>query len=442
MFFTHSKNYTGKIEIYELNEPATILHERALIFKTPNSRFGISSRSDVPINFSKKTLVLQYEIRAPRLIKCTGAYIKLFYGPNFNPIGLTNETKQAIIFGPDICGSKSEILFGFNHLNPFTNKYTEKFIMKPPKFFSDGYNHIFTLIIRPNNTFEILLDNNIIKSGDYFSSFEPSIIPSQFIPDPNIKKPLDWDDNEFIIDNNATKPIDWDENAPEFINDFNLTPPSNWLINEPLMIIDDSIEKPKEWDDKLFGEFIQPLKNNPKCINNGCGPFIPPIIKNPNFKGKWSSPKILNPNFKGKWNHPLIKNPEYFIDQNPYLLKNIQGIGFELLSTEGGLAVKNIILSTDEKSIKEWNKNNFLIRKQRQLTFQHNVNEPNKELPNKPIEPTSTNLSYKIVIRHSYFMVIYAIKNLFNESKIGTLIVTSILMIIPILIYLIIYRRK
>lgn len=57
---------------------------------------------------------------------------------------------------------------------------------------------------------------------------------------------------------------------------------------------------------------------NPKCAQvSGCGTWVRPMIKNPDYKGKWSPPLIDNPAYKGEWKAKKIPNPNYFVDEHP-----------------------------------------------------------------------------------------------------------------------------
>lgn len=85
--------------------------------------------------------------------------------------------------------------------------------------FSDKLPHLYTLILRPDNTFDIKVDKKIIKSGSLLDDFTPPVNPPAEIEDPDDKKPEDWDEREKIPDPNAVKPDDWDEDAPAQIVD-------------------------------------------------------------------------------------------------------------------------------------------------------------------------------------------------------------------------------
>ena len=65
----------------------------------------------------------------------------------------------------------------------------------------------------------MLVDNKVVSSGSLAEDMAPAIIPDKEIPDPEDKKPTDWDDRERIEDPEAVKPDDWDETAPAKIPD-------------------------------------------------------------------------------------------------------------------------------------------------------------------------------------------------------------------------------
>jgi calnexin len=40
---------------------------------------------------------------------------------------------------------------------------------------------------------------------------------------------------------------------------------------------------------------------NPACERlSGCGPWVPPLVDNPLYKGKWVPPRIKNSKYKGE----------------------------------------------------------------------------------------------------------------------------------------------
>lgn len=177
---------------------------------------------------------------------------------------------------------------------------------------------LYTLIVNPDQTYEIRIDGEKMKNGSLLEDFTPSVNPEKEIDDPNDKKPEDWVDEARIADPEATKPEDWDEDAPYEILDEEATKPDDWLEDEPTMIPDPEAEKPEDWDDEEDGDWIPPSVPNPKCEEaSGCGKWEPSMKKNPAYKGKWSAPYIDNPAYKGVWQPKKISNPDYYEDKNP-----------------------------------------------------------------------------------------------------------------------------
>lgn len=131
-----------------------------------------------------------------------------------------NESPYSIMFGPDKCGATNKVHFIFRHKNPKSGKYVEHHLKNPPSPVGDKLSHVYTAVIYPNNTLKLLIDGEEKKTADLLSDdFEPTVIPPKTIPDPEDKKPEDWDDRAKIPDPDATKPDDWDEDAPREIED-------------------------------------------------------------------------------------------------------------------------------------------------------------------------------------------------------------------------------
>ena len=187
---------------------------------------------------------------------------------------------------------------------------------------------LYTLIVKPDQTFEIKVDGESMKTGSLLEDFIPAVNPDKEIDDPKDIKPEDWVDDARIADPEATKPEDWDEDAPYEIVDEEATKPDDWLDDEPTMIPDPEAEKPEDWDDEEDGDFIPPMVPNPRCDEaSGCGKWEPPTKKNPAHKGKWSAPFIDNPLYKGIWKPKLIPNPDYYEDKTPANFEPMGAVG-------------------------------------------------------------------------------------------------------------------
>lgn len=68
----------------------------------------------------------------------------------------------------------------------------------------DEYTHLYTLIVNPDNTYEVKIDNKKVESGNLEDDWD--FLPPKKIKDPEAKKPDDWDDREKIPDPDDKKP--------------------------------------------------------------------------------------------------------------------------------------------------------------------------------------------------------------------------------------------
>lgn len=218
----------------------------------------------------------------------------------------------SFILGPDICGpgtKKVHVIFNYkgkNHL-----------VKKDIRCKDDVFTHLYTLVVYPDNSYEVRIDDKKVESGKLEDDWD--FLASKMIKDPEAKKPEDWDDNEKINDPEDTKPEDWDK--AEHIPDPDAT-------------------KPEDWDDDMDGE------------------WEPAMIDNPEYKGEWKAKQIDNPAYKGKWVHPEIENPEYTPDDKIYAFKDTGVIGFDLWQVKAGTIFDNVLITEDEEDVKamaaEW----------------------------------------------------------------------------------------
>jgi calnexin len=370
-------NYTGKWEIEPTTGAGSIPNEKMIFMKTGNAYYGLSTEFETPLDPRDQTLIVQYELRTEGYIECGGSYIKLFGRDNFSPQTLCNETRYIIMFGPDKCGPTNKIHFIFRHRHPVTGVYEEKHLSETPAPPSGKGTHLYTLIVRPDNTFEILVDGQSSTNGSLLTSFEPPVNPPAEIDDPTDHKPSDWVDKAEISDPDDQKPSDWDESEPEFLKDSEkLEPPPGWLLDEPPFIPDPEMSTPDDWDEDIQGEWEAPTIPNPKCEDApGCGEYEPPLVKNPAYKGKWKARKIPNPDYRGPWKARQIPNPGFFEDLNPHNFEPIVGAGFELWMVDKEVGFGNVYIGTDEIALKKWNDEHFLPK------FQAQEEEQGREEP-------------------------------------------------------------
>ncbi|KAG7606937.1 putative calreticulin/calnexin, concanavalin A-like lectin/glucanase domain superfamily [Arabidopsis thaliana] len=316
-------------------------------------KYGIVKELDEPLNLKEGTVVLQYEVRFQEGLECGGAYLKYLrpQEAGWTPQGFDSESPYSIMFGPDKCGGTNKVHFILKHKNPKSGEYVEHHLKFPPSVPFDKLSHVYTAILKPDNEVRILVDGEEKKKANLLSGedFEPALIPAKTIPDPEDKKPEDWDERAKIPDPNAVKPEDWDEDAPMEIEDEEAEKPEGWLDDEPEEVDDPEATKPEDWDDEEDGMWEAPKIDNPKCeAAPGCGEWKRPMKRNPAYKGKWSSPLIDNPAYKGIWKPRDIPNPDYFeLDRPDY--EPIAAIGIEIWTMQDGILFDNILIAKDEK---------------------------------------------------------------------------------------------
>ncbi|KAJ3240825.1 hypothetical protein HDU81_002678 [Chytriomyces hyalinus] len=338
--------------------------DRGLVVKTPASHHAISASFKEPIETDGKTFVAQYEVKLQNGLECGGAYMKLLTADSeFMPAQFSDKTPYTIMFGPDRCGTTNKVHFIFRHKNPKTGEIEEKHLSETPQAKFDKKSNVYTLVVRPDNSFEMLINDESVKKGSLLTDFVPPVNPPKMIDDPKDVKPADWVDTAKIPDPEAKKPADWDDEAPREIIDEDATMPEDWLVDEPQSIPDPESTKPDDWDDEEDGEFTAPTIDNPKCAEvSGCGPWTKPLKPNPAYKGKWKAPIIDNPAYKGVWAPKQIENPAYFEDKQPSNMGQIGAIGFELWTMQNGILFDNIYIGNSEKDAKAFRKETWAAK--------------------------------------------------------------------------------
>uniref|UniRef100_A0A2P2M1E2 Calnexin homolog n=1 Tax=Rhizophora mucronata TaxID=61149 RepID=A0A2P2M1E2_RHIMU len=329
-------------------------HDDYGLLVSENARkYAIVKELDQPVDLKDETIVLQFETRLQNGLECGGAYLKYLrpQDAGWIPKEFDNESPYSIMFGPDKCGATNKVHFILKHKNPKSGEYIEHHLKFPPSVPSDKLSHVYTAILKPDNGIRILVDGEEKKSANFLSSedFDPPLIPTKTIPDPDDKKPEDWDERAKIPDPNAKKPDDWDEDAPMEIEDEEAEKPEGWLDDEPEEIDDPEASKPEDWVDEEDGEWEAPKVSNPKCETApGCGEWKRPSKRNPAYKGKWGAPLIDNPNYKGIWKPQEIPNPNYFELDRPDF-EPIAAVGIEIWTMQDGILFDNILITKNEK---------------------------------------------------------------------------------------------
>jgi len=285
--------------------------DRKGIRTTQDARFyAITSKLNKPFDNTGKTLVFQFKVKHEQSIDCGGGYAKLL--PSDVSVEKFNgDTPYTIMFGPDICGySTKKVQAIFNHNGENLLKKSD---VKCPE---DELTHTYTMIVNPDDTYEVRVDGEKSDSGKLKEGWD--FEKPKTIPDPKAKKPSDWVDDEHMDDPNDEKPSDWDD--------------------EPEKIKDPEATKPEDWDDEEDGEWEAPL------------------IDNPNYKGEWKAKRIKNPAYKGAWVHPEIDNPDYAEQEDVYKRGSMGYIGIEIWQVKAGTLFSDFILTDSLAEAEQFSK--------------------------------------------------------------------------------------
>jgi len=269
---------------------------------TQDARFYQISAAFPEFSNKGKDLILQYSVKHEQKIDCGGGYLKIMPAEGVDQKTFNGDSPYNIMFGPDICGTstkKTHLIFNYKGKNHLINKEI--------KAESDEFTHLYTLILKPDNTYKVEIDGTEVASGSLAEDWD--MLPAKEIKDPKASKPADWVDEKMIADPSDKKPEGWDDIPKE--------------------IADPAATKPEDWDDELDGEWERPM------------------IANPEYKGDWSPKMIENPAYKGEWVHPMVPNPDYFEDTNLYLYESNKYVGFEIWQVKAGTIFDNILVTDD-----------------------------------------------------------------------------------------------
>jgi len=269
--------------------------------------YGLSTEFK-PVSNKDKPLVVQFTVKHEQNIDCGGGYVKLF-DCKLDQTDMHGDSPYHIMFGPDICGPGTKKVHVI-----FTHKEKNHLIKKDIRCKDDVFTHLYTLIVNPDGTYEVLIDNESAQKGALTDDWD--FLPPKKIKDPEVSKPDDWVDAAKIDDPEDVKPEDWEK--PEHIADPDAT-------------------KPEDWDDEMDGE------------------WEPPMIDNPEYKGEWKPRQIDNPDYKGPWVHPEIDNPEYNEEEAATLGKfdEVCKLGFDLWQVKSGTIFDNLMITDDPAEAKK-----------------------------------------------------------------------------------------
>ncbi|CAL8356727.1 unnamed protein product [Boreogadus saida] len=360
--------YDGKWAVEQLKENI-VPGDKGLVLKSRAKHHAIAALLAKPFVFEDEPLVLQYEVNFQDGIDCGGAYIKLLSdSPSLNLEQFNDRTPYTIMFGPDKCGEDYKLHFIFRHQNPLNKDLEEKHAKRADvdlkKIYMDKKTHLYTLVLNPDNSYELFIDQSSVSRGSLLNDVVPPVNPPKEIDDPKDSKPEDWDERAKIPDPEAIKPEDWDEEAPAKIQDPDALKPEGWLDEEPEFVSDPSAEKPEDWDEEMDGQWEAPQIPNPACATApGCGHWKSPTVNNPLYKGKWKAPLVDNPNYQGVWSPKKILNPEFFEDLQPFRMRSFRAVGLELWSMTSDIYFDNFIVTSHKEVADRWAADSWGLKK-------------------------------------------------------------------------------
>ena len=110
------------------------------------------------------------------------------------------------MFGPDICGSTRRTHLIFNY------KGQNLLIKNDISTETDQLTHVYKLILKPDNTYQVYIDNRLSSDGSLEENWD--FLKPKEIKDPSKSKPTDWVDDRTIPDPTDVKPDGYDD-VPE-----------------------------------------------------------------------------------------------------------------------------------------------------------------------------------------------------------------------------------
>merc|ERR1712188_245486 len=204
---------------------------------------------------------------------------------------------------------------------------------------SDTLSHLYTLIVKPDNTYEVQIDMNKVDSGSLEEGWD-FLEPKQ-IRDPDEKKPADWVDEAEIDDPEDKKPAGYDD--------------------IPAKIADPKAKKPDDWDDESDGTWEAPQ------------------VDNPAYKGAWKAKKIKNPAYKGIWEAKLIDNPKYVADDNLYKYASFSTVGIDIWQVKSGTIFDNILITDDVEYAKQHGEKTWKAQKDGEKAMKEKADEEKRK---------------------------------------------------------------
>ncbi|MCO5583307.1 hypothetical protein L7F22_037217 [Adiantum nelumboides] len=165
-------SYVGQWSVEEPTVFPGLKEDLGLVAKSKAAQHAISAPFKEVVDPKKaakegKPLVVQYETKLQNGLSCGGAYLKLL---TESPEGIqakefSDQTPYTIMFGPDKCGATNKVHFIFRHKDPKTGEISEKHLNNAPYAKLSKVSALYTLIVHPDNTFQVLINNDQKRNG-------------------------------------------------------------------------------------------------------------------------------------------------------------------------------------------------------------------------------------------------------------------------------------
>ncbi|KAM8763730.1 calreticulin-3 isoform 3-T3 [Rhynchonycteris naso] len=199
--------------------------------------------------------------------------------------------------GPDICGFDIKKVHVILH---FKNQYHSN--KKPIRCKVDGFTHLYTLILRPDLTYEVKIDGLTIESGSIEYDWNLTSLKKM---EKSSAASKDWKQEE------EHKSQDWEKH-----------------------FLDASASKPSDWNSELDGDWQASVLQKP--------PYQDGL-----------KPEGID---KDVWLHQKMKNTNYFTEYDLSEFENIGAIGLELWQVRSGTIFDNFLITDDEEYAENFGK--------------------------------------------------------------------------------------
>ncbi|KAM5229768.1 calreticulin-3 isoform 2-T2 [Hipposideros larvatus] len=263
---------------------------------TQNGRFYAISARFKPFSNKGKTLVIQYTVKHEQKMDCGGGYIKVFPA-DVDQKNLNGKSQYYIMFGPDICGFDIKQVHVILH---FKNQYHSN--KKPIRCKVDGFTHLYTLILRPDLTYEVKIDGLAIESGSIEYDWNLT----------SLKK----------MEKSLAESKDREQGKEDKLQD--------WEKH----FLDAGASKPSDWNSELDGDWQAPMLQKPPYQDG----LKPEGIE------------------KDVWLHQKMKNTNYLTEYDLSEFENIGAIGLELWQVRSGTIFDNFLITDDEEYAENFGK--------------------------------------------------------------------------------------